>query len=210
MKIAVVGATGMVGTRVVAEAAHRGHAVVAVSRHGRASDAPGVTAASGDAADTARMSALFGAVDAVVAATRPAPGAEHLIAPTTTALLSAAAAAGVRVLVVGGAGALRTPGDPDQLVLDSPYVPAEIRPIAAAGVAQLAACRDHGGDWVYLSPPAMLEPGRRTGTYRRGGDTLITEADGESRISAEDFAVAILDELENPSDIDHFTVARRP
>jgi putative NADH-flavin reductase len=97
--------------------------------------------------------------------------------------------------VAGGSG----------LVLDDTrYVPAHIRPIAAASVRQLEVCRAHAADWVYLSPPALLEPGERTGTYRRGVDELLT---GPSAISAADLAVAVLDELENPGADRHFTVA---
>ncbi|WP_327147632.1 NAD(P)-dependent oxidoreductase [Nocardia sp. NBC_01329] len=208
MKIAVVGAAGMVGSRVVAEAARRGHDPVAVIRNGRpVALPPGVVTVRGDANDRSRMGELFVGADAVVVATRPVPGQEHGVAATTRALLDAAAASGIRVLVVGGAAPLRNPAHPDRLVLDSPeYVPEPIRTIAGASVAQLDACRDHPADWVYLSPPALLEPGTRTGTYRRGTTTLLVDAAGNSRISAEDLAVAILDELENSGGVEHFTV----
>lgn len=206
MKITVVGATGMVGSRVTDEAVRRGHHVTAVSRSGES--LPGATAVRADVTDGQRMRDLFAATDAIVGATRPAPGQEHTVGETTTALLDAAAAADRRVLVVGGAGPLRTPGHPDRLVVDDPdYVAAEWRTIAAASVAQLEICLAHQADWAYLSPPAVLEPGERTGRYRRGGTTLVVDSDGASRISAEDLAVAILDELENPSSAKHFTVA---
>lgn len=208
MRITVVGAAGMVGARVVTEAARRGHDVTAVFRTSRPATLPaGVTSAEGDATDPDRMSALFGGADAVVAATRPAPGHEHTAVATTRTLLDAAAAVGTRVLVVGGAAPLRVPGHPGRLVLDSPeHVPSEFRTLAAASAAQLDVCRTHRADWVYLSPPAVLAPGRRTGRYRRGATTLVTAADGTSRISAEDLAVAVLDELENPGGDQHFTV----
>ncbi|MEV6325214.1 NAD(P)H-binding protein [Nocardia sp. NPDC051787] len=208
MKIAVVGANGMVGSRVVTEAARRGHDLIAVFRKQRpAALPPGVTAVEGDANDPDHMSRLFDGADAVVAATRPGPGQEHTVTTTTTALLDAARSTRTRILVVGGAAPLHVPGRSGQLVLDTAeYVPPEIRPIAAASAAQLEACRAHPADWVYLSPPALLEPGRRTGEYRRGTITLITGADGASRISAEDLAVAVLDELENPREDKHFTV----
>ncbi|MCP2167140.1 NAD(P)-dependent oxidoreductase [Goodfellowiella coeruleoviolacea] len=208
MKIAVVGAAGMVGSRVVTEAVRRGHDLVAVFRNTRSVvPPPDVTAVAGDANDPDRMSALFAGTDAVVAATRPAPGQEHTVTATTTALLDAAATAGTRILVVGGAAPLRLPEHPDRLVLDSPrYVPAAVRTIAAASAAQLDACRAHPANWVYLSPPAILEPGRRTGSYRRGTTTLVTGPDGTAHISAEDLAVAVLDELENPRGDKHFTV----
>ncbi|MFI6364999.1 NAD(P)-dependent oxidoreductase [Nocardia sp. NPDC050630] len=206
MKIAVVGAAGMVGSRVLDEAASRGHDLIAVFRNQRPTTLPpGTTSVASDADE---LSALFDSADAIVLATRPAPGQEDSAAATTTALLDAAAAADARILVVGGAAPLRNPRHPDRLVIDSPeYVPPAIRPIAAASVAQWEACRTHPANWIYLSPPALLEPGLRTGRYRRGTTTLITDADGASRISAEDLAVAVLDELETPCDTQHFTVA---
>lgn len=208
MKITVVGAAGMVGSRVVTEAAHRGHDPVAVFRNGRpAVLPPGVVAVQGDANDRSRMSELVAGADALVVATRPVPGQEHTVAASTEALLDVAAAHGTRVLVVGGAAPLRNPAYPGRLVLDSPeYVPEPIRAIAGAGVAQLQACRAHSADWIYLSPPAVLEPASRTGKYRRGTTTLLVDAAGNSRISAEDLAVAIVDELETPSRVRHFTV----
>lgn len=208
MKIAVVGATGMVGSRVIHEAARRGHDLIAIFRKTRpAALPPTATAIEGNANDPDHMSELFDGTDAVVAATRPTPGHEHVVAATTTALLEAAATARTRILVVGGAAPLRIPGHPDRLVLDSPeYVPEAIRTIAAASAAQLDACRTQPGNWVYLSPPAVLEPGPRTGKYRRGTTTLITDTTGASRISAEDLAVAVLDELEHPREDEHFTV----
>jgi uncharacterized protein len=208
MRIAVIGAAGMVGSRVVTEAANRSHDLVAVFRSRRpAALPPGVTAVEGDANDPDDMSRLFDGTDAIVAATRPAPGHEHTAVPTTTALLDAAATARTRILVVGGAAPLQIPGHPDRLVVDSPeYVPQQWRTIAAVSAAQLDACRAHPANWVYLSPPAVLEPGHRTGRYRRGTTTLITSADGGSRISAEDLAVAVLDELESPCEDKHFTV----
>ncbi|MBF6435428.1 NAD(P)-dependent oxidoreductase [Nocardia cyriacigeorgica] len=208
MKFTVVGAAGMVGSRVVGEAARRGHDVVAVFRTPQRAALPaGVVTVAGEARDPDRMSGFFAGADAVVAATRPAPGHEDTVAATTTALLDAAGRAGTRILVVGGAAPLRVPGHPDRLVLDDTgYVPAHIRPIAAASVAQLEACRAHPADWTYLSPPALLEPGVRTGRYRRGGTDLLVAADGASRISAEDFAVAVVDELETRCGAQHFTV----
>ena len=206
MRITVVGAAGMTGTRVVTEAAARGHQVTAVYRSAPPPGLPaGVTAVPGDATDTGRMRPLLAGADAVVGATRPADGAEHTVPAITTALLDAAA--GARTLLIGGAAPLRTPAG--VLLLDDPdYLPPACRTIAAAGIAQLEATRAHpAADWVYLSPPALLEPGTRTGRYRRGTTDLIVSDDGVSRISVEDLAVAILDELETPGDDRHFTVA---
>ncbi|MFQ6326808.1 NAD(P)-dependent oxidoreductase [Nocardia sp. CWNU-33] len=208
MKITVVGAAGMVGSRVVNEAASRGHDLIAVFRKQRPATLPtGAVAVEGDACDPDHMSILFNGTDATVVATRPAPGHEYTAVITTLALLDAAASARTRILVVGGAAPLQIPGYPDRLVVDSPeFVPRQSRAIAAACAAQLDVCRAHPANWVYLSPPAVVEPGGRTGIYRRGTTTLITTADGASRISAEDLAVAVLDELENPCEDKHITV----
>ncbi|MGV9627389.1 EamA family transporter [Streptomyces sp. NPDC003487] len=208
LTIAVLGATGMVGSRVIAEARSRGHRVLALSRK-PVNEEPHVTPVPVDAADPSALREALTGADAVVVTVRTFPADAAFLTTTTRTVLDAAAERGIRVLVVGGAGALRSPGDDDLLVADNPaYVPDEYRAVAAAGVAQLATCREHeSADWVYLSPPARLEPGPRTGHYRRGTDTLLTAPDGTSRISAEDLAVAILDELENGGTDRHITVA---
>ncbi|WP_432171300.1 EamA family transporter [Streptomyces sp. 1222.5] len=220
MTVAVLGATGMVGSRVAAEAARRGHRVLALSRkpaaHDPAAD-PAVTPVAVDVRDAHAVhealagSTAHGAADAVVLAVRTEPADEEFLVGATRTVLDAAARLGIRVLVVGGAGALRSPDDPGLLVAHNPaYVPAEVRAVAAAGLAQCETCRAHtGADWVYLSPPALLEPGARTGRHRRGTDTLLTAADGRSWISAEDLAVAVLDELRTPGAERHITVVHQ-
>nr|ANO42488.1 hypothetical protein A8713_035105 [Streptomyces sp. SAT1] len=217
--IAVLGGTGMVGSRVVAEATARGHRVLALARK-PPREVPGSTPVTVDATDADALrtalsgsagSAGPGGVDAVVLSVRTEPADEEFLVGVTRTVLDAAVPLGARVLVVGGAGALRSPGTPGLRVADDPaHVPAAFRPVAAAGVAQLRACRAHtGAGWVYLSPPATLEPGARTGRYRRGTDTLLTDADGRSWISAEDLAVAVLDELEHPGPDRHITAVHR-
>ncbi|MFJ4466714.1 NAD(P)-dependent oxidoreductase [Streptomyces sp. NPDC089424] len=212
--IAVLGATGTVGSRVIREVAARGHRVLALSRR-PSGEGPDVTPLAVDANDPhALREALAGAAahgtvpDAVVVALRTFPADEAFLVGATRTVLDAAARRGSRVLLVGGAGALRSPVDREALVADDPtYVPAEYRAVALAGVAQLRACQAHeDADWTYLSPPALLEPGERTGRYRRGTDTLLTAADGRSWISAEDLAVAVADALEGPGTERHITV----
>ncbi|WP_318202011.1 NAD(P)-dependent oxidoreductase [Streptomyces sp. SCL15-4] len=209
MTIAVLGATGMAGSRITAEAAARGHRVLALARK-PASEHPAVTPVPLDAADpdAVRRTLTDHGADAVVVTLRTYPTDEDFLLAATRTVLDTAAGLGIRVLVIGGAGALRTPGTPGLLLADNPaYVPAELRPVAAAGVAQLHACRTHAhSDWSYLSPPPLLEPGPRTARYHRGTDTLLTAPDGRSWISAEDLAVAAVDELERPGGERHFTV----
>ncbi|MEU5646515.1 NAD(P)-dependent oxidoreductase [Streptomyces milbemycinicus] len=201
MRITVFGAAGSVGSRVVAEALSRGHEVTAVVRNpDRLADPPiGATARVGDAADVEDVVRLSTGQDLVITATRPAPGSEDELVTATKALLAGVASSGVRLLVVGGAATLTVPGTGGALVVDAPDFPAAWRGIALACAEQLEVCRaESEADWAYLSPAALLEPGERTGTYRLGTDELLVGADGTSRISMEDLAVALLDEAEHP------------
>ncbi|GGV21160.1 hypothetical protein GCM10010495_40750 [Kitasatospora herbaricolor] len=201
MRITVFGAAGNVGSRVVAEALSRGHQVTAVVRDAArfAELDPAALARTGDAGEAEDVVRLSKDQDLVISATRPAPGREGEFAATTRALLAGLARTGVRLLVVGGAGSLTVPGSGGALVTDDPLFPADWRPIAEACGEQLAVCRaDTAVDWAYLSPSALLEPGVRTGGYRLGADELLVDARGESAISMEDLAVALLDEAERP------------
>jgi putative NADH-flavin reductase len=210
MKIAVIGATGMAGSRIATEAARRGHAVSGFARSAGGNErAPGEFALfTADATDTEAMGHIAARHDVIVLATRPAPGAEDDVGSPVATVLGAALGFGRRVVVIGGAGPLRAP-DSAQLVIDDPrFVPPEWRAIAQLSVDQFNACAAHPADWTYLSPPALFGPGTRTGSYRRGGNQLIIDPRGESRISAEDLAVAALDEIEKPEPgLRHFTVA---
>ncbi|MDQ7802925.1 NAD(P)H-binding protein [Amycolatopsis sp. A133] len=199
MRITVFGAAGAVGRRVVAEALTRGHEVTAVVRDPRrAADLPpAATVRTGDAAKPGDVTSLARGQDLVITATRPAPGREPELAEATRGLLEGLAGTGVRLVAVGGAATLRTPGG--TTVLDDPAFPTELRPIAAACRDQHEVYRaDTGVGWTYASPPLLLEPGERTGRYRLGGDDLLADADGRSAISMEDFAIALLDEAERP------------
>jgi putative NADH-flavin reductase len=202
MRITVFGAGGNVGSRVVAEAVARGHEVTAVIRD--PARFPGLhTAANvraGDAGHVEDVVELSAGQDVVISATRPAPGSENELITTTKALLAGLAGTGVRLLIVGGAASLTVPGTGGTTVLDNPhFLPAAFHDIALACTEQLAVCRaETGVDWAYLSPAALLEPGVRTGHYRLGTDELLLDAEGNSTISLEDLAVALLDEAERP------------
>jgi putative NADH-flavin reductase len=186
MRITVFGATGAVGREVVAEARARGHEVRAASR-----------STGADATDVADVTRLSAGQNLVISATRPGPGHEHELVAVTRALLTALRGTETRLLVVGGAGTLLT--SQGVLVQDAPDFPAAIRPIALACTEQLALYRAESEvDWTYLSPASFLEQGPRTGEFRLGGDHLITDEAGESRISTGDLAVALLDEAERP------------
>ncbi|MEV1021212.1 NAD(P)H-binding protein [Streptomyces sp. NPDC050264] len=202
MHITVFGAAGNVGRRVVTEALDRGHRVAAVVRDpARAGALPAAARPrTGDAADPRAVAELAAGQDLVISATRPAPGREPELAATTRALLTGLDASGVRLLLVGGAAGLTVPGTGGTTVLDAPDFPASWRPIALACNEQLDVCRTtgHDVDWAYLSPAALLEPGKRTGRYRLGTDELVVDAAGVSALSLEDLAVVLLDEAERP------------
>jgi putative NADH-flavin reductase len=153
-----------------------------------------------DASDVDAVADLSRGQDVVIGATRPAPGHEVDGFTVTRSLLAGCARTGVRVIIVGGAGSLIVPGTDGRLAIDDPDVVAPAwRAIARVGVDQLSACRNERvADWTHLSPPAHLQPGQRTGRYRTGSDELLVAPDGTSSISIEDFAVALLDEVDVP------------
>ena len=180
MTIAVLGATGTVGRRVVDEASARGHRVLALSRKPGSEDpgnpkSPNVTPIAVDANDphTLRETLTGGAADAVVLTVRTMPVDEEFLVGTTRTVLDIAARLGIRVLVVGGAGALRSPGDRDLPVADNPaYVPAEFKAVAAAGIAQLRTCRSHA------RTGGSSRPARRGAPGPAGSSRLRVEVDG--------------------------------
>lgn len=207
MRITVLGATGMAGAAVVTEALSRGHAVLGTSRRGDLTPRAGLDVRALDVTDPAAVEAALAPADVAVLSVRFPPGEEHRIASATSGVLDAAARTGTRVLVVGGSAPLRSPNGRDLLVLDDPaLVPEAWRNIARASLDQFHACeRHHHRGWTYLSPPAVFEPGPRTGSYRRGTTTLLLDADGASRISPADLAIAVLDEIETPGPDRHIT-----
>jgi putative NADH-flavin reductase len=192
MRIALIGATGNIGSRILAELASRGHSVTAIARNVEKVPAtPGVTAQRGDAGDEDALAGLLLGHDAVISSV-------HFTQSDPRKLIAAVKAAGVpRYLVVGGAGSLEVA--PGKRLVDVPQFPAEYKQEALAGAAFLDLLRDETAlDWTFLSPPALIVPGERTGTFRLGTDQLLADAKGDSRISMEDYAIALVDELETP------------
>lgn len=192
MKIALIGASGNVGSRVATEALSRGHQVTGIARHPeRIAAKAGLTAVRGDAASPESLSRALADHDAVVSSTR-FQGSDARV------LLSAVRKSGVkRLLVVGGAGSLEVA--PGRALIDAPDFPPAYKPEASAGRDFLNVLRGEKDlDWTFLSPSAFFAPGERTGKFRVGGDALLVGADGMSRISMEDYAIALVDELETP------------
>jgi putative NADH-flavin reductase len=189
MKVAVLGASGRAGSEITKELAARGHAVVAIARKPDAIPAaPGVTPVAGDASDAAALAAIIKGSDAVISAL-------HFDVPAAT-LLGALKTAGVpRLLVTGGAASLEVA--PGVRLIDTPEFPEEWKTFAQGGIIFLDVLRSETDiDWTFFSPAAFIEEGPRLGVFRTGGNQLITDDKGESRISFADYAIAMADELE--------------
>jgi putative NADH-flavin reductase len=201
MKIAVIGASGNAGSRIVAELARRGHAVTAIARNPeRIARLVNVKAEQGDIFDSAAMAGLLAGHDAAISSI-------HFLDSDPEKLIGAAKAAGLsRYLVVGGAGSLEVA--PGVRLVTTPTFPAQYKAEAEKGAAFLDRLRQESDlNWTFLSPSALFVAGERTGKFRLGTDQLLTGADGRSWISFEDFAVALADEIERPAHLKRrFTV----
>lgn len=194
MKIALVGASGNAGSRILRELVSRGHTVVAIARNPDKIEAqPGVSAIAANADDASSLAAALKDAEVVVSAL-------HFAASDPEKLIAAVRQAGVgRYLVVGGAASLTLPGTTQRLV-DGGQIPPEWMPEIRAGVQFLDRLKQEpeGLDWVFLSPSMLFGPGERTGKFRLGKDELLTAENGESSISYEDYAIALVDEIEAP------------
>ena len=193
MNVALIGATGNVGSRILAELVRRGHSVTAIARNIEKVPAlKGVTARRGDVSDAAGLAALIAGHDVAISARGSLP-------EKWTALIGAVKTAGVkRYLVVGGAGSLEVA--PGVRLIDTPQFPAEYKEEASKGADFLDLLRGETElDWTFLSPSALLQPGERTGKFRLGGDSLLVDASGQSHVSMEDYAIALVDEVEKPA-----------
>jgi putative NADH-flavin reductase len=192
VKVALIGASGNVGSQILSELVSRDHAVTAIGRNlDRIAAKPGVTPVAADLADTEGLAAVLRGHEAVISSVR-----FRMFKPSQ--VLEAVKASGVkRLLMVGGAGSLEV--RPGVALIDTPEFPAAAREEATAGAVMLAVLRNENAlDWTFLSPSAVIAPGERTGQFRLGGDQLLVDSDGKSRISIPDFAIAMVDELEQP------------
>lgn len=190
-KIALIGASGNAGSRILKELSDRGHKVTAIARSPeKIANLPNVVAKQGDVFDQAGLSELLKGHDAVISAV-------HFTASDPVTLIEAVRASGVpRYLVVGGAGSLEIA--PGQRVVDLPDFPAAYKAEATKGAEFLDRLRGEKQlDWTFLSPSAEFVPGERTGKFRLGKDGLLSNTEG-SRISFEDYAIALVDEIEKP------------
>jgi hypothetical protein len=206
--IAIFGGTGYAGTAISNEAVKRGHRVISVSRGAPAGApaGPGIEYRPGSVHDAALVDQLAGDADVIVTAIRFAPdgsGDGVQLLDAFPALTSAAARHGTRLGVVGGASSLFVAEGGPRLI-DTPDFPDQFKGEARSASAVLEALRADGTgvDWFFVSPAAAFgayNPGQPTGRYRVSGDTLLTDESGQSEISAPDFALAILDEIDHPA-----------
>lgn len=200
MKIALIGASGNVGSRILTELVQRGHSVTAIVRHPENIVAgQNVRAIKGDAGDGKKLATLLAGHDAVISALR-------FVTTDAEKLIGIVRASGVkRYLVVGGAGSLEVA--PGTRLYDTPDFPEAYMPEARAGGVFLDLLQQERDlDWTFLSPSAVFVPGERTGRFRIGGDQLLTNDKGSS-ISMEDYAIAMANEIEKPRHIrKRFTV----
>ncbi|WP_035845171.1 NAD(P)-dependent oxidoreductase [Kitasatospora azatica] len=203
-KIAVFGANGTIGSRIVREALNRGHQVTAVVRDPAkiTEQHPSLTVVKGDVLEPVSVRAAATGQDVLVSAVGGGDGPGHLatIEPAARSLVTGLRELGdqaPRLIAVGGAGSLRTPDG--KQVWDAPGLPDWLLQIMHAHGDALDYYRTVSDlAWTSLSPAAMIETGERTGHYRTSLEELVAADDGTSHITAEDYAVAVLDEIEQP------------
>jgi putative NADH-flavin reductase len=195
MKIAHIGASGKVGSKILEELLRRGHTVTAISRHPEKLTARAqLSSTRGDINDPDGLALVVKGHDAVISSATFLPG-------SSPKLVDAIRKSGAkRYIAVGGAGSLEVA--PGKLLKDSGAIPPEWLPAINEGAALLKLLQaDRQLDWTFFSPAATIGPGQRTGKFRLGGDQLITGTDGKSSISYDDYAIALVDELEKPQHI---------
>ncbi|MBJ6798793.1 NAD(P)-dependent oxidoreductase [Geomonas propionica] len=206
MKVVVLAATGQAGRTILSELISRGHQVTAVAR--TPDKLPkSINRVGDDLSSVERIAEIIAGADAVVSAFGPPKDDPRFfsdvnytdqLATVTEREIAAVRKAGVpRLIMVGGCGSLEF--SPGVLVRDSGHWPENLVPIATSHMKAFAALRASDINWTYFSPPMLIAPGVRTGEFRLGGDSLIIDEQGKSWVSFEDYAVALVDELEEPA-----------
>jgi putative NADH-flavin reductase len=202
VKIAIFGASGMIGQRIAREALARGYEVKALARntdsfpvaHAQLSLAPvNIFDPASVAEEIADCEVV---VNATSAKNNDKDTRDFFITSTESIVEGVKQAGGnKRLMVVGGAGSLVN--ESGQLYMDTGAIPDEWMAVPRAQAEQLQILRKSDVNWTFFSPSAIIRPGRRTGKYQLGNDKLLTNNQGESYISAEDYAVALVDEIDN-------------
>jgi putative NADH-flavin reductase len=198
LKVVLYGATGKAGSVILRELVDRGHVVIAAARSPeKVREVKNVTAVQDDLSDSSKTASIIKAADAVVSAYGPPPNDASQIIGVMDRLVKAFQETDqTRLIVVGGAGSLFVA--PGVTLRESGHLPKEWIPIVDAHIEVLRNLKKSDIDWTYFSPAAFFEPGERTGKFRLGKDDLIADPQGNSRISFGDYAIALVDELENP------------
>jgi putative NADH-flavin reductase len=203
MRVVLYGATGMVGTRILKELLSRGHTVTAVVRDPSKLKAQNnLTIEKGDLLDADSIAKLAKGSDVVVSSYGPPSGAQgpdpakvsQLVDAVRTMISGVRRAGAPRIIMVGGAGSLEV--SPGLQIVDAPTFPDAYKPIALAHRDAYHVLRESDLNWTYFSPAMMIQPGERTGKFRLGKDALVSDEKGNSSISAEDYAIALVDEVE--------------
>lgn len=200
--VVLIGASGFVGTAILNELLNRGHKVTAIVRDPAKVTAsnPNLKVIQADVTDTDVLIEASKGKDAVISAYNPGwknPNIYEETLKNYPLIVDSVKKAGVeRLLIVGGAGTLFYA--PGKMVIDADDVPAKLLPgIKSLGEFYLNTLRKENDiDWIFLSPAANMTPGERTGKFRIGKDDLVVDVNGDSNISVEDYAVAMVDELE--------------
>lgn len=202
-RITVFGGTGYAGGHIVREAVSRGHDVTAVSRNIPSEQIEGVTYVAADVQDSSAFASLVEGADVVIGALAPRGPLEGKLEGIVAELAEAARVAGARFGIVGGAGSLLVAPEGPAFV-DTPEFSDDYKPEARTMVSILGELRasDESLDWFMVSPAGDFGPwveGEHTGTFRLGGDVILTDENGKSAISGADFAQAFVDEIEQPA-----------
>ncbi len=209
MKLVIFGTTGMIGSRILDEALSRAHQVTAITRDpSRFSIShQNLTIVAGNALNPASVVDVIKGHDAVLSAIGTSGSSVEVIADAARSLIEGLSQSGIRrLVVVGGAGVLEV--EPGVQFVDSPNFFEEYRPLGLVHREAYNLYKTSDLDWTFVCPAAEIAPGERTGKFQVGADRLLTNEKGESRISAEDFAIAFVNEVETPQYIHHrLTVA---
>lgn len=210
MNVVLLAATGRAGHTILNELIRRGHQVTAVARNLEKlpkQPSESVKCVQDDLSNADQIAEIIAGADAVVSAFGPSSSdprytsdesyTDQLVSVTERVIAAVRKVHVPRLIVVGGCGSLEF--SPGVTVLDSGYWPQQYVPIAKSHVKAFAALRASGINWTYFSCPMSITPGERTGKFRLGGDQLVKDTEGKSRVSFEDYAVALVDELEKPA-----------
>jgi putative NADH-flavin reductase len=209
MKVTIIGATGMIGQKIVEEALKRGHHATVIVRDPSklTRQHENLSVVVGDIQDAEQTAKIAAGSDALISAFGPSHDHTESLIEATKSLIAAVKLSGVnRLITVGGAGSLEVA--PGLQLVDAPSFPEVHKKVALAHRDALELFKQSDVNWTNVCPPAFIEPGARTGQYQVGTDQLVSDATGKSYISTDDYAIALIDELENAKFVGkRFTVA---